>query len=73
MIELTEIEMMMEAIGMAMDEHGIKCADGHWMTNDELTSVLSNRFDSTAFKKVMPEIYKAYTKQVSSRRFTISV
>ena len=37
------------------------------------TSVLSNRFDSTAFKKVMPEIYKAYTKQVSSRRFTISI
>ena len=37
------------------------------------TSILSNRFDSTAFKKVMPEIYKAYTKQVSSRRFTISV
>ena len=36
------------------------------------TSVLTNRFDSTAFKKVMPEIYKAYTKQVSSRRFTIS-
>ena len=36
------------------------------------TSVLSQRFDSTAFKKVMPEIYKAYTKQVSSRRFTIS-
>ena len=37
------------------------------------TAVLSNRFDTTAFKKVMPEIYKAYTKQVSSRRFTISV
>lgn len=37
------------------------------------TVVLSNRFDTTAFKKVMPEIYKAYTKQVSSRRFTISV
>ena len=37
------------------------------------TSVLSNRFDTTAFKKVMPEIYQAYTKQVSSRRFTISV
>ena len=36
------------------------------------TSVLSTRFDSTAFKKVMPEVYKAYTKQVSSRRFTIS-
>ena len=37
------------------------------------SSVLSNRFDSTAFKEVMPELYKAYTKQVSSRRFTISV
>ena len=36
------------------------------------TSVLSQRFDSTAFKKVMPEIYKAYTKQVSSKRFSIS-
>ena len=36
------------------------------------TSVLTNRFDSTAFKKVMPEVYKAYTKQVSSRRFSIS-
>ena len=37
------------------------------------TSVLSNRFDSTSFKKVMPDIYKAYTKQVASRRFTITV
>ena len=37
------------------------------------TSVLSNRFDSTAFKRVMPEIYKASTKQVSSRRFSISM
>ena len=36
------------------------------------TSVLSQRFDSTALKKVMPEIYKAYTKQVSSRRLSIS-
>ena len=36
------------------------------------TSVLSQRFDSTAFKKVMPDVYKAYTKQTASRRFTIS-
>ena len=36
------------------------------------TSVLSQRFDSTAFKKAMPEIYKAYLKQVSSKRFSIS-
>ena len=36
------------------------------------TSVLSPRFDSTAFKKVMPDIYKSFTKQVSSRRFSIA-
>ncbi len=36
------------------------------------TNVLSNRFDSTAFKKVMPDVYKAYVKQVGSRKFTIS-
>jgi predicted phage-related endonuclease len=36
------------------------------------TSVLSQRFDATAFKKVMPDIYKAYLKQVASRRFTIA-
>ena len=36
------------------------------------TAVLSQRFDTTSFKKVMPEVYKAYIKQVSSRRFSIA-
>ena len=36
------------------------------------TPVLSNRFDSTAFKKVYGDLYKAFTKQVSSKRFCIS-
>ena len=36
------------------------------------TSVLSHRFDSTAFKKVMPDVYKSFTKQTASRRFSIS-
>ena len=36
------------------------------------TSVLSNRFDTTGFKKVYGDLYKAFTKQVSSKRFTIS-
>ena len=36
------------------------------------TSVLTQRFDTTAFKKVMPDVYIAYTKQVSSRRFSIA-
>ena len=36
------------------------------------TSVLSNRFDTTGFKKAYGDLYKSYTKQISSRRFTIS-
>lgn len=36
------------------------------------TSVISNRFDTTGFKKMYGELYKAFTKQSASRRFTIS-
>lgn len=36
------------------------------------TSITSNRFDSTAFKKQYNNLYKAFTKQVSSRRFSIA-
>ena len=36
------------------------------------TSVLSNRFDTTGFKKVYGDLYKDFTKQSASRRFTIS-
>ena len=36
------------------------------------TSVLSNRFDSTAFKKQYAELYKSFTKQVASKRFSIA-
>ena len=36
------------------------------------TPVLSQRFDSTAFKKVMPNVYKDFIKQTASRRFSIA-
>lgn len=36
------------------------------------TTVLSNKFDTAKFKSVLPEVYKAYTKQSVSRRFTIN-
>lgn len=35
------------------------------------TSVISNRFDSTTFKKEMGELYNRYVKQSESRRFSI--
>ena len=80
---LNEYEAMMEEIKAEADKVRESIKEEMMMRNTEelvigqyivrWTSILSNRFDSTAFKKVMPEIYKAYTKQVSSRRFTISV
>lgn len=36
------------------------------------TNVISNRFDSTTFKKLYADLYKDFTKPVSSRRFTVS-
>ena len=36
------------------------------------TSVISNRFDSTTFKRLYADLYKDFTKPTSSRRFTVS-
>ncbi len=66
-----EAEAIRDSLKAEMTNRGVEK-----LTSDKYivrwTSVLSNRFDSTAFKKVMPDVYKSYTKQVASRRFTIS-
>ena len=36
------------------------------------TSVLTNRFDTTGFKKEHNDLYKQFTKQIASRRFSIA-
>ena len=36
------------------------------------TSVLSNRFDTTSFKRDHADMYKLYTRQSASRRFSIA-
>ena len=36
------------------------------------TSVISNCFDSTTFKRLYADLYKDFTKPISSRRFTVS-
>ena len=35
------------------------------------TSVISNRFDSTAFKTTHADLYQQYSKPVETRRFSI--
>ncbi len=36
------------------------------------TNILSNRFDTTAFKKLHNDLYNTFLKQVASRRFAIA-
>lgn len=36
------------------------------------SSVLTQRFDTTKFKKAMPDIYKSFLKQSASKRFSIA-
>lgn len=36
------------------------------------TTVVSNRFDTSAFKKVYMDLYNQFTKQSETKRFTIA-
>lgn len=36
------------------------------------TETISNRLDTTSLKRTLPDIYKSFSKQVTSRRFSIS-
>ncbi len=66
-----EIEALKDTIKREMESRGVdELEAGQYIVR--WTSVLSQRFDSTAFKKVMPDVYKAYTKQIASRRFSIA-
>ena len=35
-------------------------------------SIVSNRFDNSAFKKQMPDVYQRFIRQSTSKRFSIS-
>ena len=65
-----EVEALKDQIKAEMNSRGVEELEaGQYIAR--FTTVLSYRFDSTAFKKVMPETYKAFTKQTTSRRFSI--
>ena len=34
--------------------------------------IVTNRFDNSAFKKALPDVYKSFIRQGTSKRFTIS-
>ena len=65
-----EMETVKDAIKEEMNRQNTEELDaGKYIVR--WTTTLSNRFDTAAFKKVMPGVYKEYTKQVMTRRFSI--
>ena len=66
-----EAEAIKDAIKQTMTEQGTEelLAGTHII---RWTTVLTSRFDSTAFKKKHEELYTEYLKQTTSRRFSIN-
>ena len=66
-----EAEMIRDSLKAEMADRNIEeMVVGNYIVR--WTSVLSNRFDTTGFKKHYGELYKAFTKQSASRRFSVS-
>ena len=68
----TEAETIRDSIKAEMVERNTEeLVAGSYIVR--FTSVLSSRFDTKRFKENFgEEVYKAYTKEVSSRRFSIA-
>lgn len=66
-----EIEAMKDTLKAALNEaHTEEMIIGASIVR--FTTVTTNRFDSTTFKKTYSDLYKQFTKQTTSRRFGIS-
>ena len=66
-----EVEAIRDSIKAEMTERNTEEMEvGSYIVR--WTSVLSNRFDTTSFKKSHNDLYKEFTKQTASKRFTIS-
>lgn len=70
--ELTaELDALSDEIKRHMDAEGVDTISGaDWKVTYK--TVTSSRFDSTAFKKAMPELAERFTKSSTSRRFCIA-
>ena len=65
-MESVKDEIKAEMTAQGVEEMTVSCYKVRY------TSVTSNRFDSTAFKKTHAELYAQYTKPTTSKRFSIS-
>ena len=66
-----EAEAIRDSIKQEMLERGTEELEvGQYMVRYQ--SIVSNRFDSSAFKKALPEVYKSFIRQSTSKRFSIA-
>ena len=65
-----EVEALKDQVKAEMNSRGVEELEaGQYVAR--FTTVLSNRFDTTCFKREHAEMYRQYTKQTTSRRFSI--
>lgn len=67
-----QIEDLQDQVKAYMTEKGVDEVIGENGEKATWRGVISNRFDSTAFKKDFLDIYKEYTKRTEYKRFTFN-
>ena len=66
-----EVENLKDIIKKEMDSRGVEELEaGQYIAR--FTTVVSNRLDTTAFKRENAALYQRYLKQSTSRRFSIA-
>ena len=67
-----EIEALKEEAIKYMDQNELDEVVAEDGTKATWRETISNRFDSTAFKRVHAELYLAFTKKTAYKRFTLN-
>lgn len=66
-----EVEAIKDSLKAELTERGVEELEvGHHILR--YTTVLTNRFDSTGFKRIYGDLYTAFTKQTTSKRFSVA-
>ena len=66
-----DLEVLKNTLKAEMEMRGVDTLTGDdWKVTYK--AVISNRLDTTAIKRELPEIAARYNKQVTSKRFTLS-
>ena len=66
-----EIEALRDSLKQEMLERGteeLEC--GQYILRYQ--TIVTNRFDNSSLKKLMPDVYKSFIRQSTSKRFTVA-